>query len=384
MDRKYTFIIIGLVGALAIAAFFSVQFYTGKTKAENEVRILTGERDDLTKQVNEVTQKFNQAEARVSSLTDDMNQLTKDKDELQEKLSVLSKERDELVKQIKKQVESPVEAQAAPRGTGGSDDAYWARILKTNADLELRLNNMKDELRSLQIRNEELQRIKNSLDLEITNLNRDRQDLQKQLEYNQKMIDSVSTELVAERTNSFQIKDTLKNTKNENSMLRRQLSGLNNRKIDLERKVQEIQSEKSELERSVKNMEVMLKGKMDEVCRLKDQLTNLTGGVAQTASQDANRDAVGLPPIVVRPGTEVLGTGRPMDITGKVLSIVEKHNFVIVDLGEETGVRVGNQLKIYRGDSLVADVEVIQVRRDLSACDIKREITPIRVGDIVR
>jgi hypothetical protein len=56
-----------------------------------------------------------------------------------------------------------------------------------------------------------------------------------------------------------------------------------------------------------------------------------------------------------------------------------------VDLGQEnSSVSVGNSLKVFRNSESIATLEVIQVRRDISAADIKDKSDELRVGDIVR
>jgi hypothetical protein len=58
---------------------------------------------------------------------------------------------------------------------------------------------------------------------------------------------------------------------------------------------------------------------------------------------------------------------------------------VIIDIGEEASVKVGDALRVYgKDDKPAADIEVIQTRKDISACDIKREYAPVCVGDIVK
>ena len=61
-----------------------------------------------------------------------------------------------------------------------------------------------------------------------------------------------------------------------------------------------------------------------------------------------------------------------------------ENNFVIVNIGEGTGVRLGEQLSVYRDSKYIAKLEVIQVRKDISAADIKEQSSKIKVGDSVR
>ena len=56
---------------------------------------------------------------------------------------------------------------------------------------------------------------------------------------------------------------------------------------------------------------------------------------------------------------------------------------MVIDLGQDSGIKLGDTFKVYREDKTVATLEVIQARQSISACDIKEEIRPIEVGDIV-
>ena len=57
---------------------------------------------------------------------------------------------------------------------------------------------------------------------------------------------------------------------------------------------------------------------------------------------------------------------------------------IIVNLGEDSGVKIGDKLNIYRGAEYIAGLEVIQVRKDICAADIKSKMMDIEVGDTVR
>lgn len=91
-----------------------------------------------------------------------------------------------------------------------------------------------------------------------------------------------------------------------------------------------------------------------------------------------------MPPIVVKgsPRASVNVVAKE----GKVIAVNTENNFIVVDLGEADGARIGNIFKVYRADKQVAIVEVIQTRRNISALDIRQveSNNRIRVGDIVR
>lgn len=74
----------------------------------------------------------------------------------------------------------------------------------------------------------------------------------------------------------------------------------------------------------------------------------------------------------------------PVGVSGAVLSINDESDFVIIDLGENSSIQIGDNLSIYRDGQYIAAIEVIQVRKEVSAADIKQKTADIQRGDQVR
>ncbi|MGE5197909.1 MAG: hypothetical protein ACM3IL_05330, partial [Deltaproteobacteria bacterium] len=257
-------------------------------------------------------------------------------------------------------------------------------ILKSKTELELQIQNVRRELKNVQITSDQLQKEKSALALEVKNLTREKSDLKRQLDYNQKMMDSIGVELVREKNDKFQIQENLKPVKEENRYLRAQLQALINRKAALEKKLLDWEDKGNTLNNRLSEMESMLKEKSLQIDTLKREIES--GGKAGPGTK---KEPVELPEIVVRPqAPEEIPVPAVMPesnaLTGKVLAVNHDNNFVIIDLGDDAGVNVGNTFTIYRDGSGIASVSVIQTRKNISACDIKREGSPIKVGDIVR
>ncbi|HRZ40332.1 MAG TPA: hypothetical protein P5246_04910, partial [Candidatus Omnitrophota bacterium] len=71
-------------------------------------------------------------------------------------------------------------------------------------------------------------------------------------------------------------------------------------------------------------------------------------------------------------------------IDGNIVSVNKENNFVIIDIGENSGIKAGDTLNVYREAEYIAGLEVIQVRKDIAAADIISRVTDIQVGDAVR
>lgn len=385
MEKKMKFIIFGLICFLVLSIFLNIRTLNSKQLLQKKNDELRNENTSLQEKVSKISRDYQLLEEQANLLSQDFERVSKEREELQSRYDSLDKQRQELVERLKsfeKKPEAPQVEAAAPLPT----DAYWAGVLKEKTNLELQLENIRSELKTLQINNEQAQREKQALELELNNLKLQEQDVKRQLEYsqkqlshNQKVIDNLTLELVNEKNDKLQINDSLKVLKNQNLILRRQLKSLGSRKVNLERKILQLREENARFEKRFNEMDILLKDKTIQIETLKKELAT----TAQPEPGDEQKKtSVELPPIVVRPQmTKPQTEGLTF---GSVLAVNKENNFIIIDLGEDSGVNLGDTFDIYRDNNLIAQVEVVQVRKSISACDIKQETTPIKAGDSVK
>jgi len=91
---------------------------------------------------------------------------------------------------------------------------------------------------------------------------------------------------------------------------------------------------------------------------------------------------VELSPIVVVGKQDETAQG----LTGRVLSVNKENEFIVIDLGENSGAKVNDKFNVYRDNKYIATIEVIQMRQDISASDIRETAVgqEIKIGDIVK
>jgi len=390
MENKTKFITIGLIGGLVVCFFLFIQTLNSKQLILRERDDLKEENITLNSKLDKLEKGIREYENKIGLLNKELDEVSREKQEVERKYELASKDKEKMLERLKlKQVETQVAPQ--PQDT----DAYWAGILKAKTDLELQLGNLRSDLRSAQITNEQLQREKSTLELDMNNLRRENEDLKRQLEYNQKIMDSITQELVREKNDKTKIQEILKSIKSENAVLMRQLKSLNERKINLEKKLQGLQEKNAAIEQKFNDMQTMLTDKLPQINDLEEQIDAIrsggqTGAEAETqTAQPDEKGAVELPTIVVQPQTAAetstwSSEGIPIKPTGTVLEINRENKFVIIDLGQDAGIKIGDTFKVYRQDAPIATIEVVQVRRGICACYIKEEITPIEAGDTVR
>lgn len=415
MQDRQKLIIIGGAGVFIIVVsiiFMLVKINSlEQIKRDNEAQIAT-----LNANIDELNKEKQALKENLDKVSQELADLAQERSELQAKFDSLVQENDKIKEELTRMKEEKekilpggssgnIESAMARRSAdGAANDAYWGVILKRKADLEVQVEALKEKLKQTQLDMDALRTEKSSLSLEYNNLHRDSAELQRVTEYNQKMSDHLTKELASEKTDKLELSRRFMALKNENKSLRHQLNTLGNHRLQLERKVFDLQSKNSALEKTLNNMEVYMKQQMVTIDSLQDQIsssrsrkslleskydaTRLTNR-AMSESGSSRSGSIELPPIVVKPQGQgqyysgSYGSGGMKD-GAKVISVDRDNNFVILNLGRIDGVKIGDTLQVYRFDQPIGIVEVLQVRDRLSACDIKRETSPIAEGDLVQ
>jgi predicted RNase H-like nuclease (RuvC/YqgF family) len=209
------------------------------------------------------------------------------------------------------------------------------------------------------------------------------------------MVDNLTQELAREKTDKLEIAKRLKALKADNRQLRQQIQSLGERKLSLEKKLSDMQSKNAALESSLASMELYVKQQMFQMDDIKTQMEDARGSVkasgARTTQPDKRTDATGrkeaiqLPPIVVRPSQQPATSSKAnFGDQARIISIDQDNNFVVVNVGQESNIKIGDTLQVLRDGQAIGTVQVIQTRERIAACDIKDEKTPLRVGDLIR
>ena len=143
---------------------------------------------------------------------------------------------------------------------------------------------------------------------------------------------------------------------------------------------------KAVVDRRLSEMEVMLSDRITQIDSLKGQM--LTGSSAKYAAAPLDnkaRESVELPAIVVH-SASADRKEKDTDTTyiGKILAVNQDSRFVVIDAGINAGIKIGDSFNVYRDGQNIGTITVIQSRNDISACDIRKEIKPLKIDDGVK
>ncbi len=416
MSKTAKITIIVLVGMIVLSLAFAFVMAAGKQGADRKAADLSSQIDQFyqrektyienTKQAqeqlavvetakNELAERLKAFESiDVEGIKKQVEALTRERDEWQQRVNNLTQEREGLLAKIAEQpketivykyiepevpADQPAEgAKKAPGMADASDDVFWAQVLKDKAALELEVEKLKTQIADGAVSVTELKKKNSDLQLEISKLANEKDEIQRQIKYGKDLSDSLSLELARAQNDKKFLNDRMIKINEENDILREQMKQLTSTKIALEKSIVRIQDEKKSIEKRLLETENVIQGRIDEIWDLKKSIN-------EAMKPEARANKVELTPIVVSSGAAAKdGASAAPGLDGNVLSVNQQNNFVIIDVGEGSGIKLGDTLNVYRGAEYVAGLEVIQIRKDIAAADIISKVADIQVGDAVR
>lgn len=271
-----------------------------------------------------------------------------------------------------------------PRLSGDNDESYWAQVLKEKAALQLDLDDVKRDLSKSTLEVAELKKQNTDLQLEISKLNDEKDAIGREIKYGNDLANSLSIELARAQNDKKFMLDRLDKLVSENGNLHEHIKQLTSTKIGLEKNIVKLEDDKKTIEKKLLETENIIQNRIDQIWELKEGLQN----DFKPSAQNPKTGAIELSPIIVDQDQLSGDVSEPQPIetgvNGNVISVNDENNFVIVNLGQDTGLQLGDKLNVYRGAEYIAGLEIIQVRKDIAAADIKNKMTQIEVGDSVR
>jgi len=385
-------------------------------KQAGQIKTLKGDLGKAQTEKQDLSKKLVESDRKASELGTQVKEVTEDRDKWKRRIDNLKRDRDQLmvrVETMKSQVaalskskkeeedeeadpfdEPEKSAQPTFTRTGSrttapvtgttSDEEYWASVLKQKAALEVQLEAIKQDLAKSSVDLLDVQQKNADMKVELEAYKHDKEDIEREIRYKESMINNLSLELARTRNDKKFVEERVIKVNEENSEMRKELKKLIVAKGSLEKSIVRLSEQKNKIEKKLGQSESLIQSKIDEIWEIKKSLDDAIKETRDTGIAD---NEVELPPIVVSSGGSVVdfdsGQSYP-GYDGKVISMNEDNNFIIVNLGKGSGLQLGEVLSVYRDSKYIARLEVIQVRKDISAADIKEQWSKIKVGDVVR
>ncbi len=405
-------------------------------------------RQDLDQSVSERTtavQKAEAAQREAERLSKDLDKVKQERGELDAKLNNLRSERDDLISQVtqlknrpipEKIVEKivyrdkPVEvlpaagatepgaeqgvtpAQAMndvfaaaatsslPSAVGRENENYWASVIRDKAALEIELKKIKAELNRTGLVIAEYKKNNSDLEVELGRIKNEKEAIIRKIKYGEDLADNISVELARARNEQKVSQDRADQLLAENQQLRLDIKQLTTTKVSLERSISNLTEEKGAIEKKLAETEGIIQNRIDEMWQIKKDIDTRfqakttgngevelapivvkakKGGDVKAEVEEPSKDKA-----CVKAPAKAAKSAKARKLQGGILSVNEENNFVIVDIGEQAGVQAGDTFKVYHNGKQIGMVEIIQVRQDISAADIKQKTVPLSIGDTIK
>ncbi len=403
MNAKIKILLIALavICAMALVIAFHLnglyksltyEYETKQTEFENE-------RSALNRQLAALTQVKKKLDVEMADLKAKYDALTQDHENLKGKFDLVTKERATLVERVQElagERKSLEEEVAKLKASGGAattyvlpsdtptDDAYWANLLREKAALEIEVKSMGAQLDDAKLKLATAMDEGRKIDLQLKTALDGHRDLDRKLVYNEKLARTLSEDLVREKRDKKTLQTQLDSLRQENFELKSRLMAIGDKKTSLEGKLVDLQQEREILAKRLAELDSVLQERVDQIIEVKNDLKAARTEARKVSTRDSR--VVQLQPIVVKATDDDLPSRRAAPVSGQILAINDENNFVIVDVGEQDGLAVGQTLSVTREGMKIGTLEVIQTRQEISAADIKNvgSGAKLRIGDSVR
>lgn len=374
------FVIVLLLGISAIV------LYVDKSNLEKNNKTLLKQKGELTTEVdnlresNNKYQKQNQDyEEKMQKVSAQLTSIEKERDDWKKKFEDVSREREQLVEKLKEKpkVEAVKVESAEKRIETPVSEEYWADFVKVKAALEVKVEDLNKQLNDAKLKLSELDRSNKELSSKLDEITKEKDRVEKEMEIKERTMRIVSRDLVSEREARKIAMEELNKLRGENANLKKELVVLGKEKVRLQTNIMDVSDKKDALEQKISGVEDVMKEKSLELEELQKELTTTIKSDKGVMSRETA--SIELPPIVVKSGAGARG------LKGEVLAVNPEERFVVINLGENSGIGPGNELKVLRKNKEIGRIQVIETRKDISAADIK-EVTPgntLQEGDIV-
>jgi len=389
MDKTLRSILWILVGLVVLSSFSTAWFFLSKEKLyseyanleelfnttmdklNTELTLATREKTELKTRLQAIEEKFNTLEASHFTMKSERDTVVGERNSLRRELASVKKGKVFLEKKLR-EMES---------------DMFVASLLRQKVGLEVEVGKLRKDMAP---KDQEISRLKAEnmdKDFKLAKLQEDRNSIEDKLSNAEQVAQILSNDVLKEKDANKENNKISENIAMENSTLRSKVSEFDG----IAKEYNNLLAEKEKMQINLAKLENDIEYRDREIDKFKVALKE-SAAKSQEVRAEAyhSPEEVDLPPIVAQktaklttPSLEQIGEGT--GLKGRIVTINKEHNFVVIDLGKQDGIDVGNKFNVYRGSIFLGLIEIIQARDRIAAADIKdlKEGMDIELNDTV-
>jgi chromosome segregation ATPase len=389
MDKTLRSILWVLIGLVVLSSFSTAWFFLSKEKLYNEyanleklfkttmdklnteIILAAKEKTELKSKLQAIEDRFNALQVSHSILKSERETALSERNSIKRELSSVKKGKAFLEKRLK-EVES---------------DMFVAEMLKQRAGLEMEIDELKNNIIP---KDQEISRLKAESagkDLRLSALQKEKASIRQKLKNTEQVAQILSGDLLKEKNALNEDRAMSEKIAMENNALRSKISEFD----DIAKEYNGLLAEKENMKTKIARLESDIEYKDREIDKIKIALQKSAAMSQETRAEAYHSpEEVDLPPIVAQKTAKLTSPSlerisESSELKGRVVTINKEHNFVVIDLGKQDGINIGNKFNVYRGDAFLGSVEIIQARDRIAAADIKdlTEGMSIEINDTV-
>lgn len=247
------------------------------------------------------------------------------------------------------------------------------RRLAKERELELAVA----ENHSLERQVQDLQQTKTRLEEDASQLRQELEGVQVELVKAVTAQETLTRSMEAREREVGQLTQNLEKALEESQRLASELSTLNSEREQMQQKLSALESSKNELEAKVQELSARPTVELDKVV-----VTDTASGFSSTEAPPA---ALLTPSYNNSASSTNAGSPSNSSLSGQVVVINREYDFVVINLGRNHGLSIGQEFQIVRGGEVLGRAKVEKVYDELSAAAILPESQKdsIQEGDSV-
>ncbi len=346
-------------------------FKTTMDKLNTELTLAIREKTELKSKLQSIEERFNALEVSHADLRSEHEIAVSESDGLKRELASVKKGKAFLEKRLR-EMES---------------DMFVANLIKQKVGLEVEIERLKNEIEP---KNQVISRLKAESvdkDLKLAKLEEEKNLVEQRLKDSEQVAQIISNDLLKEKDVNKDDKKMSETIAMENNVLKYKISEFE----EIAKEYNSLLAEKESMKVKLARLESDMEYKNQEIDKFKTALQESTVKSQETRAEAYHSpEEVDLPPIhaqktakLTTPSLERLG--EKLELKGRIVTVNKEHNFVVIDLGKQDGINIGNKFNVYRGETFLGSVEIIQTRDRIAAADIKdlKEGLSIEINDTV-
>lgn len=399
---------------------------------ENTEKRLIKELEEATLRHQQLSKENTESKNTLTTVTNNYNQLLEEKKARLEEIENLKSEKTALIEQVRT-IES---------------NSFVTDTLKEKAMLEIQITRLEEELkqaklthtarlsREKQLNQKQTEELSSTiqkleanlsdasmqkskillLQKEISQRDESLRTLEQKLEDAQKVVDNVAQQVEVKAEIVQKLNQKIASIQEEYNIMSNRLAETRKQNQSLEADLTSRDAKIKEQELEIKNLKTQvyqsqskLKLRLQELARAKNSIENIMSRAQSTIMEDEEAHPITAAtfkgdtvpvlsnkPTATTEATVSANTPKPRNfslvmhkeeplIQGKVIDIDRSHDFIIIDLGTQDGLKENMDIKILQNNSEIARAHILEAREEMSAANLNQLVGDyaIQPGDTV-